>query len=148
MHSLVVHICHEYFFRVLFVSENVGLYKFYASVMKCNFNLEVATKILQQLISLHVGIQSLSLPCEDKKGPEKINKNGVHDRITVNRRINSDVAVSKYPKKLHNQVFELQITEKRRVIILIEDELKGLVVDDLLYFVDVGLIVDIIQLKT
>ena len=116
--------------------------------MKCNFNLEVATKILQQLISLHVGIQSLSLPCKDKKGPEKINKNGVHDRIAVNRRINSDVAVSKYPKKLHNQVFELQITEKRRVIILIEDELKGLVVDDLLYFVDVGLIVDIIQLKT
>lgn len=44
-------------------------------------------------------------------------------------------------------MFELQITEKRRIIIFIEDELEAVIIDDLLYFADVGLIVDVIQLK-
>lgn len=115
--------------------------------MESNFDLEVVTKILQQLISLHVRIQTLSLSGKNQKGSEKVDENSVHDRVAVDSRIDVGVAVAKYPKKLHDKVFELQIAEKRRVIILIEDELEGLVVDDLLYFVDVGLVVDVVQLE-
>lgn len=53
---IVVHISHEDLLRVLLIGEYVALYKFYASVVKSYFDLEVLAKVLQQLISLDIWI--------------------------------------------------------------------------------------------
>lgn len=75
--------------------------------MYSDFNLEVSAKILQQLIPLNEGIQIFCLSREYEKRPEKIDENCVHDSKTIECDIDSDVAITKYSKKLHDEVFKL-----------------------------------------
>ena len=50
-------------------------------------------------------------------------------------------------EKFCNEVFELQIAEDLRVIVLVEDKLEILIVDDLLNFADEVFKVDALEFK-
>lgn len=102
MNSIIVHKGHVNLLRIFFICEDVRLDKLNTLIMQCNLNLEVVTKVLQQLIPLHVGIKCLSFAREDEKSSEKIDKNSVHYRISVKGSIDSDVTITKYTKKLHD----------------------------------------------
>lgn len=58
----------------------------------------------------------------------------VHDGVRVQGLQNSDLPSTEHPEKLRYQTLSLSIIEHRGVVFLIKNELKGVVVYELLYF--------------
>ena len=143
---VVVHVSHEDLLGILLVDEDVCFYKLDAFVMGADLHLEVVTEEVEKVFSLKVTVKRVGLACEDEDGPEEVDEDGIHDRIVVEVVLYC-ATITKNTEELGDELFELQITEDGRIIVLVKDELEILVVDDLFDLSNVALVVHALQLE-
>ena len=72
---------------------------------------------------------------------------GIHNGVGVDRLQNSGLSCTEHPKELRYETFGLSVIEYRRVVFLVENELEGRVVDQLLNLLDEAVRVGVTHLE-
>jgi len=77
-----------------------------------------------------------------------MHKNSIHDGISIQWFKNIEMSFSENSKELHDKTLRLVIIEYIWVIMLVEEEIKLRIINNLLDFADVEIIVHVLKLKT
>lgn len=84
---------------------------------------------------------------KDEYCTEEVDEHSVHYGIAVQTLLNVGIAGSKNSKKLHDKLFELKIVEQWRVFGVVEHKGEIGIVDNLLYLINVLLVITVIDFK-
>ena len=143
----LLHIGHKDIFGVLLIDENVRFHKFDAFIMDRDIHVEIPTQKLKQLLTLYEGIQRVGPAGQYEQRPKEINKDSVHDRVVVDGLLDGHAALAEHPEELHDELLKLKIVENLRIVLLVKDELKLVIIDQLLDPSDIPLEIHVLQLE-
>ena len=90
---------------------------------------------------------TICFACEYQDGSEEKDEDSVHEGVLVERGFNIIQFLYDDSKKLHNQLFELQIIKKFWILILIEDKFEIVVIQYFLNFVDMLVVILVLHLE-
>jgi hypothetical protein len=143
----LLHVGHVDVLWVFLEYEYVRLHEFDASIVGGDLHIEVRAQELKKILAFDVRIQCVSASSEDEQRPEEIDEDGVHDGVVVDGILNADSALSEHSEELHDELLELQVIEDLGVVLLIEHELKLVVVDELLNLPNVAFKVNVFEFE-
>ena len=78
---------------------------------------------------------------------KEVDQHSIHYGIAIQALLNVSIATSKNSKELHDKLLELKIVEYWRVLGVVKHKGKVSIVDNLLYFINVLLVIAVIHLK-
>ena len=131
-----------------FIHKNVCFYKFDAFSVDFYLDFEVFAEVVQEFISIDIGIQGISDASEDDEASKEVYENGVHDGVSAERFQDIEVAFSQNSKELHDEALGLIVIEDAGVVVLVKDEVELWIINNVLEFADVHVVVHVLQLKT